>query len=156
MTFESVQPAGAEPSIVVAEAGRVGQVELVDGGTRFLTIGSMVKTGPGAIPDQDVYQALLTSTDFEAAEAQLGDKDRPIIKFTLTPTGDARLAAHTGELRGYYLCLAIDGRVVNCPILRTPLTNRRGTIELTGDATLDDARKLAVLLRSGLLPLTGD
>lgn len=156
MNTENAQPAGLQSSSVMAEAVRVKDVELVDGGAQFLVVGSMVKTGPRAIPDQGVYQAVLTRTDFVSAEAQLGDHDRPTIKFTLTPAGDARLAAYTAELHGYYLCLAIDGRVVNCPILRTPLTNRRGIIELTGEATLDDARQLAVLLRSGTLPLTRD
>jgi preprotein translocase subunit SecD len=146
-------PANAEPSIVVAEASRVGQVELVDCGTQFLTINRTVKTGHQAIPDQGVYQAVLTSADFEVAEARLRDTGRPSIEFTLTPAGDARLAAHTAELRGYYLCLVVDSRVVNCPILRTPLTDRRGSIELTGDATFDDAHTLAMLLRSGPLPV---
>ncbi len=146
-------PSDAEPSIVVAEATRVGRVELVDGGTEFLPLNRMVKTGSRAIPDQDVYQAVLTSADFEVAEAILKDGSRPAINFVLSLAGDARLANHTAELRGYYLCLAVDSRVVNCPILRTPLTDRRGTIELTGDATLDDAQTLAMLLRSGPLPV---
>jgi preprotein translocase subunit SecD len=147
-------PTGAEPSIVIAEASRIGRVELVDGGTEFLPLSRMVKTGPRAIPDQDVYQAVLTSSDFEAAEARLRGDGRPVIEFVLTPAGDARLAAYTGELRGYYLCLVVDSRVENCPILRTPLTDRRGTIELTGDATLDNARTLAMLIRSGPLPVS--
>jgi preprotein translocase subunit SecD len=96
-----------------------------------------------------VYQVVLTESDFESVEAQLREDDNPVIKFTLTPTGDARLVAHTAELRGYYLCLVVDGQVMNCPILRTPLTNRQGTIELTGDATLEDALRLAILLLPG-------
>jgi len=146
-------PSDAEPSIIVAEASRVGRVELVDGGTEFLPLNRMVKTGPRAIPDQDVYELVLTSADFEVAEATLKDAGRPAIDFALSPAGDARLSAHTSELRGYYLCMVVDNRVVNCPILRTPLTDRRGTIELTGDATLDDARTLAMLIRSGPLPV---
>ena len=144
-------PAGVEPSIVIAEASRVGQVEIVDGGTEFLSVGSTVRTGPRAIPDQGVYQVVLTSAAFEAIEANRTDKGRPSITFTLTSAGDARLAAHTAERRGYYLCLVVDGQVVNCPILRTPLTDRRGVIELTGDATFNDARRLAILLGSGPL-----
>jgi hypothetical protein len=146
-------PSYVEPSIVVAEASRVGRVELVDGGTEFLPLERMVETGPRAIPDQDVYQAVLTSADFEVAEAKLKDGDQPAIDFVLSPTGNARLSAHTTGLHGYYFCLVVDNRVVNCPILRTPLTDRRGTIELTGDATLDDAQTLAMLLRSGPLPI---
>jgi hypothetical protein len=146
-------PPGVEPSLLLAEAGRVGCIELVDGGTQFLPIGSRVKTAAQPIPDQNVYQAVLTSRDFERVEAQLDDRHRPVIRFTLTPQGDARLAAHTAELRGYYLCLVVDSRVMNCPILRTPLQQRTGNIELTGDATLDDARAVAVLLASGPLPV---
>ena len=146
-------PPSAEPSIVVAEARRVGRVELVDGGNEFLPLNRVVETGSRAIPDQDVYQAVLTSADFEVAEAKLKDGDHPVIDFVLSPAGDARLAAHTTGLHGYYLCLVVDNRVVNCPILRTPLTDRRGTIELAGDATLDDAQTLAMLLRSGPLPV---
>jgi preprotein translocase subunit SecD len=146
-------PPGGEVSAILAEASRIGQVEVVDGGTEFLTIGRLVQTGPQAIPDQAIYQSVLTSGDFVAAEARLGAKDRPVIDFTLTPAGDARLAAQTADRRGYYLCLAVDRRIVNCPILRTPLTERRGVIELTGSATLADARTLAMLLRSGPLPV---
>jgi preprotein translocase subunit SecD len=146
-------PPGAQSSAILAEASRIGRVELVDGGTEFLAIGSLVQTGPQAIPDQATYQSVLTSGDFVAAEARLGAKGRPVIEFTLTPAADARLAAQTADRRGYYLCLAVDRRIVNCPILRTPLTERQGVIELTGSATLADARTLAMLLRSGPLPV---
>jgi preprotein translocase subunit SecD len=146
-------PPGVQSSAVLAEASRIGRVELVDGGTEFLTIGSLVQTGPQAIPDQTTYQSVLTSADFVVAEAGLGTKGQPVIEFTLTPAGDARLAAQTADRRGYYLCLAVDRRIVNCPILRTPLTERQGVIELTGGATLADARTWAMLLRSGPLPV---
>jgi hypothetical protein len=147
------QPPGVEPSLLLAEAGRIGRIEVVDGGTQFLPIGGRVKTAAQPIPDQNVYQAVLTNQDFERVEAQLDDRHRPVIHFTLTPQADARLAAHTAELRGYYLCLVVDSRVMNCPILRTPLDHRTGNIELTGDATIDDARAWTVLLRSGPLPV---
>ncbi len=146
-------PADVEPSRLLAEASRVGQVELVDCGTEFLPLGRVVKTGPQAMPDQDTYKAVLTSLDFETAQAQVSEQGQPVIHFSLTPAGDARLTAHTAELPGYYLCLVVDGRVTNCPILRTPLKNRSGDIELTGDATLEDAQALAVLIRSGPLPV---
>ncbi len=151
--IEVAMPPGVEAARIMAEVSRVGLVELVDGGTEFLTVGGLVKTRLKAVPDRDVYQAVLTNADFVAADARLGARGRPVIEFTLTPAGDARLAAHTAELRGYYLCLAVDGWVVNCPILRTPLMDRRGTIELTGNATLGDARTLAALLHSGSLPV---
>jgi preprotein translocase subunit SecD len=142
-----VRSSAAESSAEMDRSPDTGYVEIVDGGTQFLPIGANVKTGSQANPDQDVYQAVLTSDDFVSAQAHTNSKGRPVIEFTLTSSGDARLAAFTAELPSYYLCLAVDGQVVNCPIVRTPLVNRQGTIELTGDATLDDARRLVMLLR---------
>jgi preprotein translocase subunit SecD len=145
--------AGGAAEQVLAAASQVGHVEVVDGGTEFLTVGSRVKTGPQPLPDQGVYEAVLDADQFMAAEAGMGASGRPVIKFSLTPAGDAHLARHTGQQPGYYLCLVVDQRVVNCPILYTPLVNRQGVIELTGDASLDQAHQLAVWLRSGPLPV---
>jgi preprotein translocase subunit SecD len=141
------------PAVGQVKLLSIGHVELVDGGTEFLTMESVVKTGPQPIPDRGVYQTVLTSADFEAAEARLGDKGHPVIDFRLTPAGDARLAAHTSDLRGYYLCLVVDARVINCPVLRTPLRDRRGAMELRNGAGLGEARALAAVLRSGPLPV---
>jgi hypothetical protein len=138
---------------VVTEANRVGLVEIVEGGTEYVPLGSVVETGPQAEPANGVYQAVLEPDHFAAVDARLGKNGQPVIEFVLTPAGDALLADHTARQRGYYLCLALDGQIVNCPILRTPLKNRRGAIELTGEAGLDDARILAMLLRSGPLPV---
>lgn len=149
-------PASLPSALLIRLSSRIGRVELVDGGTEFLTIESVVKTGPQPIPDRGVYQAVLTSADFEAAEARLDDRpgSRPVIDFRLTAAGDARLAAHTSNLRGYYLCLVVDTRVRECPVLRTPLRDRQGTMELRNGAGLDDARALAAMLRSGPLPVS--
>ncbi len=138
---------------VVVEASRVGLVEIVEGGTEFLPVGSTVETGPWPSPDRGVYQVVLTAEHFVTAEARMGERDRPVIEFILTPAGDHLLAAHTVGQRGYYLCLVVDGQVLNCPVVRTPLVKRHGLIELTGNATLDDACTVAMLLRSGPLPV---
>ncbi|MCS7260748.1 MAG: hypothetical protein NZ765_08220 [Anaerolineae bacterium] len=144
---------GVSPRWLVREARRLGMIELVEGGTEFLPIGQHVRTGPVAQPDSDVYETVLTAHHFVMAEVALR-AGKPVIAFRLTPQGDARLAAHTDMHSGYYLCLVVDGTVVNCPILRTPLMERHGLIELRGQVTLAQARTWAALLRSGPLPVT--
>ena len=146
-------PPGVPAEWLVTEATRRGLVELVDGGTEFLPLGRRVQTGPAPRPDVGVYEVVLSPTHFVTTTARL-QGGHPAVEFLLTPEGDARLAAHTRHERGYYICVLIDGRVVNCPLLRTPLTERRGEIELTGTATLGQARLLAMLLVSGPLPVT--
>jgi len=144
---------GVPPSWVIREAMRPGAIELVEGGTEFLPVGKKIKTGEIARPDLGIYETVLKPHHFVMAEAHLRH-NKPIIEFRLTPEGDARLAAHTSVQSGYYLCLVVDGRVVNCPILRTPLVERRGRMELSGNATLAQAHTWAALLRSGPLPVT--
>jgi hypothetical protein len=137
---------------IVEEAARIGRVEVVEGGTEFLPLGRHVRTGTSPRPELGVYEAVLSTAHFVAADAYLR-QGRPVIEFMLTPEGDARLAVHTRQQGGYYLCLVTDGKVVNCPILHTPLSDRHGFIELTGGVTLEGARTLAMLLRSGPLPV---
>ncbi|PWH14414.1 MAG: hypothetical protein DDG58_12755 [Ardenticatenia bacterium] len=144
---------GVSPLWVAREAMRPGVIKLVEGGTEFLPIGKRVQTGAIAQPDLGIYETILESHHFVMAEASL-HSGRPVIAFRLTPQGDARLAAHTYGQTGYYLCLVVDGTVVNCPILRTPLVERQGLIELRGHVTLAQARTWAALLRSGPLPVT--
>lgn len=152
-------PAYSDARTLIEAAAQVGRLELVDSGTEFLPLGSYVQTGPQPLPERKVYQVVVDATHFETADAYLGSDGKPVIGFKLTPAGDAHLAEHTSQ-RGYYLCLVLDGRVVNCPILRTPLSERRGQMELTGRVTLSEARLMAALLRSGSLPtglrLVGD
>jgi hypothetical protein len=143
---------GVSPLWVAREAMRPGVIELVEGGTEFLPIGKHVQTGAIAQPDLGIYETILESHHFVTAEVSLRS-GRPVIEFRLTPQGDARLAAHTYGQPGYYLCLVVDGTVVNCPILRTPLVERRGLIELRGHVTLAQARTWVALLRSGPLPV---
>jgi len=144
---------GVPPSWVIQEAMRAGAIELVEGGTEFLPVGKKIKTGEIARPELGIYETVLKPHHFVMAEAYLRC-NRPIIEFRLTAEGDARLAAHTSVQSGYYLCLVVDGRVANCPILRTPLVERHGRMELGGNATLAQARTWAALLRSGPLPVT--
>ena len=144
-------PAYPDAERLIETAAQVGRLELVDGGTEFLPLGSLVQTGPEPVPERNVYQVVVDAAHFETADAYIGSNGKPVITFRLTPQGDAQLAEHTSQ-RGYYLCLVLDGRVVNCPILRTPLLERRGQMELTGRVTLNEARLMAALLRSGSLP----
>ena len=146
-------PAEVPPDWLAHEAGQRGEFELVDGGTQFLPLGRRVQSGPLPQPELGIYEVVLSAHHFVIATARM-ENGRPAVEFVLTPEGDSRLAAHTDHQRGYYLCILVDEEVVNCPILRTPLVSRRGVMELTGAASLAHARRLAMLMLSGPLPVS--
>jgi preprotein translocase subunit SecD len=145
-------PAEVPPEWLAHAAGQRGEFELVDGGTQFLPLGRRVQSGPRPQPELGIYEVVLSSNHFVTATARM-ENGRPAVEFVLTPEGDARLAAHTDRQRGYYLCILVDEEVVNCPILRTPLADRRGVMELTGTAGVADAPWLTMLMLSGPLPV---
>ena len=146
-------PDELDADVLAGEAARIGRVELVEGGTEFLPIGAEIETSLRPDPERRIYQSVLASEHFAAARAEMGRNGRPLIAFVLTPTGADLLAAHTVQ-QGYYLCLVLDGQVVNCPVIRTPLVERRGVMEFISNVTLEQAQIYAMLLCSGPLPVT--
>ncbi len=146
-------PPEVPKSILVREAVRTGRVEVVEGGTEFLPVGARVKTSAWADPSRNVYQSVLTSVHFSAATMATDVSGKPVIEFVLTPTGDALLAAHSSQQRGYYLCVVVDGEVLTCPVIRTPLAERRGVMEFSEKVTREQVRTIAMLLCSGPLPV---
>lgn len=146
-------PHGPVSAALEGEAGSPGRLELVEGGTEFLPVGAQVDTGNNANPERAIYAVVLTAEHFAAAQAAMGHNGRAVIAFVLTPDGDERLAAHTVQ-EGYYLCLLLDGRVAGCPVVRTPLVERRGAMEFLSNVTLAQAQRYAALLNSGPLPVT--
>jgi hypothetical protein len=140
--------------VLVAESGRVGRVELVEGGTEFLPIGALVVTGVRPDPQRNVYQSVLASEHFAEARAEMGRNGKPLISFSLTPTGADLFSAHTAAQQGYYLCLVVDGQVANCPVIRAPLVEGRGVMEFISNVTMEQAKTYAMLLCSGPMPVT--
>ena len=53
----------------------------------------------------------------------------------------------------YYMCIVLDKVVVSCPSIQNPIPDGQGVITLGNSATLADAERLAIQLRSGSLPI---
>ncbi|MBX6350616.1 MAG: protein translocase subunit SecD [Clostridia bacterium] len=100
-------------------------------GKVFLTGADLVKAQPAYDPQQG-YVVQLTFNDAGA---------KAMDEFTKT---------HVGQLMPIYL----DGQLLQAPVVREEIPNGQGVI--TGYATLDDAKSIAVSLNSGALPLKVD
>jgi protein-export membrane protein SecD len=83
----------------------------------------------------------------EFNQSQFG---QPMIAFELTKDGADKFARLTEENVNRRLAIVLDGTVQSAPVIRSRIGGGRGVIE--GQFTKEEAKDLALVLRSGTLP----
>lgn len=78
-----------------------------------------------------------------------GTKD-PIASFRFNGRGTRRFAHVTEENVGKPFAIVLDDRVISAPVIREPITG--GSVQISGNFTLEEANSVAMLLRAGSLP----
>ncbi|MDQ3308928.1 MAG: protein translocase subunit SecD [Gemmatimonadota bacterium] len=96
-------------------------------------------------------QPMLTGEYLERAQAQPDPQfGRPVVAFGMNRQGARRFGAGTGANIGNQMAIVLDERVYSAPVIQSQISNS-GQIEM-GNATLAEARDLALVLRAGALP----
>jgi len=105
-----------------------------------------------------VYTTVLTGRLLGSAEVGFDEVGRPQINFTLRKAGDRPeddgpriFAEWTSTHVGKYLAIVLDKKVISSPVIQTAITQGSGRI--TGNFTLDEARRIVIVLRYGALPV---
>ncbi|MCK1734166.1 preprotein translocase subunit SecD [Bradyrhizobium sp. 138] len=78
------------------------------------------------------------------------DTKEPIASFRFNGRGTRRFAHITAENVGMPFAIALDDKVISSPVIREPITG--GSVQISGNFTLDEANSVAMLLRAGSLP----
>jgi preprotein translocase subunit SecD len=78
-----------------------------------------------------------------------GTKD-PVASFRFNGRGTRRLAHVTEENVGRSFAIVLDDKVIASPVIREPITG--GSVQISGNFTLEEANSVAMLLRAGALP----
>ena len=95
---------------------------------------------------------IITGDLLSDAQAQIDPLyNQAIVNFQLTRTGGRIFGRETARHVGDYMAIVLDGRVQNRPPVIRSQIRRRGQIEL-GNASLQEAQDLALVLRAGALP----
>lgn len=88
----------------------------------------------------------------DLADAQIGfgsyGESKVLVKFN--SQGAKKFSKITGENVGKRLAIILDGKIKSAPVIREPISS--GEAQITGDFTVDEAKDLALVLRSGALP----
>ncbi|MCQ2581447.1 MAG: protein translocase subunit SecD [Alphaproteobacteria bacterium] len=84
------------------------------------------------------------------SQADFDQNNMPVVTTVFDTTGARRFARLTTEHVNERFAIVLDGRVLSAPTIREPIPGGRG--QISGGFTLQGAKDLAVLLRSGALP----
>ncbi len=95
-------------------------------------------------------EAFITGDMLENAVANRDPQyNQPLVSFELNRRGGRRFAEITGQHVNDYLAIVLDGEVMSAPVIRDRI-GASGQIEM-GNATMEEARDLALVLRAGAL-----
>lgn len=97
------------------------------------------------------FETIMTGAGLQAAAAQFNiNANQWVIEFELTPQGSEVFGPYTGANIGQPMAIVLDGVVLSAPVIRDALPT--GGV-ISGEFTEQDAKQLALQLRSGALPI---
>ena len=123
--------------------------------TGTTTITPTVPAGPAPTPAPErVFLTVVTGRDLNREGLGLGRRETTgelYIAFELTSEAAPKFADFTTRNVGKYLAIALDKKIISCPVINSAITEGKGVIE--GRFTLEEARRLLVQLQYGALPI---
>lgn len=96
-------------------------------------------------------ESVLTGTDLKDAREQTDQQGQNVVALEFSPEGAEKFATLTTMNVGRTIAILLDGEVLTAPRVNEPITG--GHAVITGNKTLEEAHNLAILLRSGSLPV---
>lgn len=94
---------------------------------------------------------VLTGTDLKDAKEQTDQQNQNLVALEFSDEGGRKFADLTTKNVGKRISILLDGEVLTAPNVKEPITGGKAVI--TGSRTLEEAHNLAILLRSGSLPV---
>lgn len=89
--------------------------------------------------------------DLKTAKEQIENGNRNVVAIEFTDEGAKKFADLTASNVGHKISILLDGEVLTAPVVNEPITGGKAVI--TGSRSLEEAKSLAILLRSGALPV---
>jgi preprotein translocase subunit SecD len=96
-------------------------------------------------------RTIMTGETITDARVQIDSQyNEPYVSISFDARGARQFADLTTRNVKKRLAIVLDGNVQSAPVIQEPITG--GDARITGDFTMEEARDLAVVLRSGALP----
>jgi len=99
-------------------------------------------------------RVVLTGKDLKDAKAQITQGNRNDVSLEFTDQGAKIFADLTAKNIGKHITILLDNQVLTNPVVQEAIPSGKAVI--TGQRTIEEAQHLAILLRSGALPVKVD
>ncbi len=154
--------------IQVPGIGSAAELKALIGTTAKLTfhpvVGQTADAGatPGArnlllpsLDQKNVYYIVeqtpvVTGEELTDAQPAFDQNSRPAVNFRFNPSGARKFGDYTANNIGKPFAIVLDNEVISAPVIQSHIAGGSGII--TGNFSVEEANKLAVLLRAGALP----
>ncbi len=97
---------------------------------------------------------VLTGKDLKDARAQIDQNKRNLVALEFTDQGGKAFGELTRKNVGKRIAILLDKQILTNPTVEEPITGGKAVI--TGQRTIEEAERIAILLRSGSLPVKVD
>ena len=94
---------------------------------------------------------VLTGSDLKDARAQISQGNQAVVGLEFNSDGADKFADLTAKNIGKQIAIVLDGEVLTAPVVQEAITG--GRAQISGSRSIEDAERLAILLRSGSLPV---
>jgi len=96
-------------------------------------------------------KTVMTGSDLKDAKAQIAQNNQAVVSMEFTTEGGKKFGNITARNVGKQISIALDGEILTSPVVQEAITG--GHAQITGSRNMEDAEHLAILLRSGSLPV---
>ena len=131
----------------------VGRIEFIDGGQNP-PLGRPAQTGAPANPAQGVYAVLFTGQEVEEVVPPDSSPGQIFYRLRLNPTAAQRLAQFVEMGSSRYICMVMDGQVINCSSMYHVDGNTLDILPNLASGAPVSLAELAIFLESGPLPVS--
>ena len=99
----------------------------------------------------DKGNVVLTGKDLKDARAQISQGNAAVVSLEFNDEGGKKFAELTARNIGRQIAIELDGKVLTAPVVQEAITG--GRAQISGQRSMEEAEHLAILLRSGSLPV---
>jgi preprotein translocase subunit SecD len=96
-------------------------------------------------------KTVMTGSDLKDAKAQMGQNNQASVSLEFTDEGGKKFGNVTARNVGKKIAIVLDGEMLTNPVVQEAITG--GHAQITGSRNMEEAEHLAILLRSGSLPV---
>lgn len=96
-------------------------------------------------------KVVLTGSDLKDAKAQVSQGNQAVVGLEFNDEGGKKFADLTARNVGKKIAIELDGQVLTAPVVQEAITG--GHAQISGSRNVEEAEHLAILLRSGSLPV---